>query len=107
MESIIKETKNDDLVQEKERELRSANLIVYGIKEEPINAKEHDEKFVSSFLDTIGVSVRPKQIIRRGGGIPNDANKRLVKVVMNNKDDKEAVMARLGNLRNAEEIYVT
>jgi hypothetical protein len=109
LESIIKETKNDDLVQERERELRSANLIIYGVDEAPeapdnqTNPQVHDEKFISSFLEVIGVTSRPKQIMRLGKR--NDNSKRPIKLVMNNTDDKEKVMSRLGNLKNADEVF--
>ena len=38
-------------------------------------------------------------------GKQNDNNKRPVKVVMNNSADKEGIMSRLGNLKNAEDKY--
>ena len=41
------------------------NLIIYGISEES-NDKKYDETFIGSFLDTIGVALRPKEIIRLG-----------------------------------------
>ena len=106
LETIIKTTKNDELNQEKERERRSANVIVYGINEVSGNQsdpKEYDKNFINSFLDTIGITTRPKQIIRLGK--PNENNKRPVKLVMNNSADKDNIMARLVNLKNAEETY--
>merc|ERR1712096_137933 len=57
----------------------------------------------NSFLDTIGVTSRPKQIIRLGKS--NGERKRPVKLIMNNSEDKDSVMSRLVNLKNAEEIY--
>ena len=47
--------------------------------------------------------MRPKQIIRLGK--PNDDKIRPIKLVMETDDDKDAVMSRLGNLKNAEEIF--
>ena len=104
--SVIESTKNDDLVQENERERRATNLIIYGIKEVTDNGlKEHDEQFVASFLDTIGIAMRPQQITRLGK--PNEDKKRPVKLVMDSVDDKEQIMARLSNLKNADEVYRT
>jgi hypothetical protein len=104
--SVIESTKNDDLVQEKERERRATNLIIYGINEVTDNdLKEHDEQFVASFLDTIGIAMRPQQITRLGK--TNEDKKRPVKLVMDSVDDKEQIMARLSNLKNAEEVYRT
>ena len=75
--TVIKTTKNDDdLIQKKGRERRSANLIIYGISEvsdDQNNVKEHDEKCVHSFLGTIGITTFPKQILRLGK--PNENKK--------------------------------
>ena len=104
--NIIRETKNEELVNKKQRELRSANLIIYGVREEldnQIDLKGQDEQFITSFLDTIGLTLKPKQIIRLGK--PNEDKKRPIKLVMNNVTDKDNIMARLGNLKNAEDIY--
>ena len=42
-------------------------LSIYGINEESDeqrDLKEHDNNFINSFLDVIGISLRPNQIIR-------------------------------------------
>ena len=102
--SIIKETKNENLIQKREREKRSANLIIYGIGEvEGNNLKDHDKQFIDSFLDTIGVASRPNQIVRLGK--PNEDKRRPVKLVMRNEEEKDGIMSRLSNLKNAEDIY--
>ena len=104
--AVIKTTKNDDVIEKKERERRSANLIIYGIDEvsdDQNNVNEHDKKFVHSFLDIIGITTFPKQIVRLGK--PNENKMRLVKLVMAKSGDKDTIMSRLGNLKNAEEIY--
>ena len=104
---IIKESKNNDLVQEKARELRSSNLIIYGVDETTENVdslKTQDEDFMSLFLDTIGVTSRPKQIMRLGKP-DNNKKQRPIKVIMSDTAEKELVMSRLTNLKNAEEVY--
>ena len=105
--AVIKTNKNDDLIQERERERRSANVIIYGISEISADnqniAKEHDEKFVHSLLGTIGVTSLPKHIIRLDKPIAGKT--RHVKLVMTNSRDKDNIMSRLVNLKNAEEIY--
>ena len=104
--AVIKTTKNDDLIEKKERERRSANLSIYGIDEvsdDQNNVNEHDKKCVHSFLDIIGITTFPKQIVRLGK--PNENKMRPVKLVMAKSGDKDTIMSRLGNLKNAEEIY--
>ena len=105
-ESIIRSTKNKELIQEKVWGKRAANLIIYGINEESDeqrDLKEHDNNFINSFLDVIGISLRPNKIIRLGK--VSETRKRPVKIVMKNSADKDSIMARLGNLKNAEPIY--
>ena len=56
--NIRKETKNEERVHKQLRELRSANLIVYGVMEEQDNhmdLKGQDEKFITAFLDWVDV----------------------------------------------------
>ena len=60
-------------------------------------------KFVHSLLGTIGVTSLPKQIIRLGKPIAHKT--RPVKLVMTNSRDKDNIMSRVVNLKNAEEIY--
>ena len=68
-----------------------------------MDLKEHDEQFIASFLDTIGLTLKPKQIICLGK--PNGDKKRPIKLVMSNVAEKDSIMFRLGNLKNAEDIY--
>ena len=80
-----------------QRELRSTNLVIYGIMEEPedqMELKRHDEQFITSFLDTIGLTLKPKQIIRLGK--PNEDKKRPIKLIMSNVAEKDSIVARLG-----------
>ena len=99
MESLLKETKNKELIQEKEREKRSSNIIIYGVDENNSEEGENSDKtYVTSFMETIGLQIVPKQIVRLGK--VNENNKRPLKLVMNNKADKENVMKRLGNLKS-------
>ena len=105
--NVIKKTKNDDLIQEKERELRSANFIIYGVDEISENEdilKAQDENFIALFLETIGLTLHPKQI-KRLGKPDNIKRQRSIKVCMDNTANKELVMSRLPNLKNADEVY--
>ena len=97
MESLLKETKNKELIQEKEREKRSSNIIIHGVNENNTEGENSDKTYVTSFMETIGLQIIPKQIVRLGK--VNDNSKRPLKLVMNNRDDKENVMKRLGNLK--------
>ena len=91
------------MVHQRERERRSANLIIYGIEEKSTDdPKEQDKDFISSLLEKIGVAQRPKQIFRLG---KKGDKTRPVKITMENEDDKDTIMARLGSLKNAEDMF--
>ena len=102
--TAFRNRKNQEIVNEAEREKRSANLIIYGVTEPSAeDQKEHDQSFVTSLLEKIGVAQRPKQILRLG---QRDDNKtRPVKLVMENETEKDTIMARLSNLKNAEDTF--
>ena len=92
------------MVQEQERGKRAANLIIYGINESSDeDQKEHDQNFVATLLDKIGVAQRPKQVFRLGQR--TEGKSRPVKLVMETEADKDTIMARLGNLKNAEDAF--
>ena len=97
-------SKNQEIVHQQERDRRSANLIIYRIKESSDGDQaEEDKAFVTSFLDKIGVAQCPKHIHRLGQ--KRDDKIRPVKLVMESEGEKDTIMARLGNLKNAEEVY--
>ena len=102
--TAFRNRKNQEIVNEAEREKRSANLIVHGVNEPNIESqKEDDESFVSSLLEKIGVVQRPKHIFRLG---PRTEEKtRPVKLVMESENVKDTIMSRLGNLKNAEDAF--
>ena len=55
--SAFQNRKNQEMVNETERERRSANLLVHGIKESnKEKQKEDDESFISSLLEKIVVA---------------------------------------------------
>ena len=59
--SILQETKNQQLIEDKERQARAANFIIYGLKDEHQseidneNKKIRDEEFVTSSLRLIKI----------------------------------------------------
>ena len=60
--SIQKATKNNELVENQQRELRSGNLIIHGINESTDAADNQasiDEMSIDSFLKIIGITSHP------------------------------------------------
>ena len=100
--TAFRNRQNQERVNEADRERRSANLIMASMNQIKTQ-KENDETFVFELLDKIGVAQRPKHILRLGPR--NDEKVRPVKIVMGSENDKETIMARLSNLKNAEEAF--
>ncbi len=99
--SIMKETKNEELVQQRERKLRSCNIIIHGVEDAKENGPAKDKEFVTALFAAIGVDHRPKTIVRLGR--PDNNKCRPLLVTMNTDDEKDLVMTRLPNLKNAED----
>ena len=91
--SIIKENKNDELITERERQLRATNIIIHGVGEEIENGKEKDEEFVTAFLGKLGIESKSSSNVRLGNFDPNKT--RPIKLKMSSEAEKENIMSRL------------
>ena len=105
--SIMKDQRNEELIQEQERKGRSNNLIIHGVAEMNEESsipmkKAYDDEFVTPLLRVIDISVKPKAILRLGN--PKTAN-RPIKLVMDNEQEKDNIMGNLRKLKGAEEKY--
>ena len=102
--TIFRDTQNQERVNEAEREKRSTNLIIYGVSEpNKESQKADDDAFVSALFEKIGVAHHPKEIIRLGPR--NKDRARPVKLIMESENEKNTVVARLSNLKNAEDTF--
>ena len=101
---IINDTKNSELVQEKERKMRAMNVIIHGVSESDSNAKDDDDAvYIDGFLGVLGVNAKPASIVRLGKKVPNKT--RPLKMKMSSEDDKTSIMSRLSNLKGADEKF--
>ena len=100
IENVIQATKNSERVIETERQRREGNIIIYGAKLEP---GETDQSYLKEFFDVIGVSVIPKNIMRLGK--EDNGRPQPLKITLENIEHKNQIMARLSNLKNAENKY--
>ena len=100
IENVIQATKNSERVIETERQRREGNIIIYGAKLEP---GETDQLYLKEFFDVIGVSVIPKNIMRLGK--EDNGRPQPLKITLENIEHKNQIMARLSNLKNAENKY--
>ena len=102
--SILVEARNGQLLEKKEMEKRSINLIIHGLKENGNDANEvnkNDEAMVDLFFEKINVEVRPTKFYRLGKPDPNKI--RPLKLEMVNSTDRDAVMKKLKLLKVTEE----
>ena len=95
---VITAARNTEKVQEIERQKREQNFIVYGA----VLNNESEVEFINGFLNTIGVAAKPKLILKIG---KEDNRPQPLKIIMETTEDKDQVMSRLVNLKNAENKY--
>ena len=105
IKAIVTQARNEEKTEERERNLRSANIILHGVAVDDSmgnseKGKQLDTEFISKFLEVVDESVIPKAISRLG---KHDNNKsRPIKVVLRNGKDKEKVMRNLSKLKGIE-----
>ena len=54
------ESKNDELVQQRERKLRSCNIIIHGVEDPKEEGAESDKNFIKEFFGVLGVDYETK-----------------------------------------------
>ena len=117
VKNVIQETKNTDRVIETERIKREKNIIIHGVSEGDGTAEENtkgDCNYVTSLFQILGTKTNPISIARLGKPIEKSETKdnttgnekcRPIKLIMSSADEKDLIMSRLSNLKNAEEKY--
>ena len=100
---IMQETKNEELIVERQRDARAKNIIIPGLYETPNLAeeKEEDEKVIKELLQTLEIESTPESTTRLG--ICDEGKTRPIKIKMINMNEKELVRSSLGKLKNAPE----
>ena len=104
--NIIRESKNDDKVEENEVARRAKNLIIHGAEEFGRNedkVKENDNQYISDIFKKLEITAKSESIVRLGR--PNESEMRPLKVVMRTIDDKKKVMSCLGRLKGTTEEF--
>ena len=107
LKSTIDEARSEQLIQDRERKVRSANLIIHGITEtretDETSDGNQDKIFVKTFLEQIGVQGEPKVLFRLRR--PNERGKRPLKLIMNDELEKQNIMSNLNKQKNAEDRF--
>ena len=95
--TIMMSTRNEELAEEREKKLRSCNIIIHG-SDENNPEKPDDNFFVNNMFLRIGLDdISPKSIVRLGNSAQN--TKRPIKVILQSEREKEKVMSNLFNLK--------
>ena len=103
---LMREAKNDERVEEHEREKRSKNIIIHGaeeVGESPEEIKNEDAQYISEILNKIGSPVEPTLVTRLGK--KSEGRSRPIKVVLKNKADKNIIMKNLVHLKGTERYF--
>ena len=108
--NITKEDKIEQIIHEKERNSRSRNIIVHGLQENGGDEEtKKDENLIKEIFEIIGVEHIPHSVTRLGE--PQSQRTRPVKLEMKSKIEKDNVMSKLSNLKNAvnriKKIHIT
>ena len=103
--SILEQAKNDELIEEREKQKRSNNFIIHGLEENGTDVdavNNNDAKLINLFFGTINIEARPTKFYRLGKITPN--RNRPLKLEMTNKSERDEVMNNLNCLKGSEEI---
>ena len=102
---IMQEQKNEDLVQDKERETRALNIVIHCLTEPSVpNAVIDDKKNVDDFLAIIQqTDAKPVTITRLDKR--NENKTRPIKIKFNILSDKQLVMSSLSKLKEAPDMF--
>ena len=106
MKAVMREARNDEKIEESEKQRRANNLIIHGaeeIGETPDDIKNGDAGYIKEIFTKIGVEATPVAIARLGEA--NDRKKRPIKIVMKSQEDKDKVMSSLGRLKGTERYF--
>ena len=69
---IINESRNEQVVQGRERKLRAANIIIHGVQEVLTEyGHSNDHEFINALFQTMGIDTGPEKITRLGKPHPN------------------------------------
>ena len=100
--NITKENKIEQIIHEKERNSRSRNIIVHGLQENGGDEEtKKDENLIKEIFEIIGAGHIPESVTRLGESQPQRT--RPLKLEMKSKIEKDNVMSKLSNLKNAVE----
>ena len=101
----MEETKNAQLVEEKEKKFRSKKLIIRGVEKSFSDNKDDaiksDDTYINNFTAALKVTSTVKSASRIG--LPAQDKNQPIKVVMNMEEERNRVLSNLRNLKDIPE----
>ena len=102
---IMEETKNAELVEEKEKKLRFRNLTIHGVEKSSSDNKDDaiksDDIYINNFIAALKVTSTVKSASRIG--LPAQDKNRPIKVEMNTEEERNRILSNLRNLKSIPE----
>lgn len=109
IKSIIQETRNAEVAEDKDKKRRALNIIVHGVPEPRIDAaavitnEDHDARFVDQLIRDLHVRVSTKKVLKVSRiGKPDNGKTRPIKVIMADEESKTTIFQNLANLKQHE-----
>ena len=102
---ILEETKNTELVEEKEKKLRSKTLIIHGVEEISCENKDDAIKSDDIYINNIIAALKVISTVKSASriGLPTQDKNRPIKVVMSTENGRNRILSRLRNLKDIPE----
>ena len=101
----MEETQNAEIVEEKEKKLRSKNLITHGAGQSSSDNKDDAIKsgviYINNFIAALKVTSTVKGASRIG--LPAQDKNRPIKVAMNTEEERNRILSNLRNLNGIPE----
>ena len=112
VQKIVQETILQQKKEDKSREDRECNVIVYNVKESsepsPGIRKVEDERFFEKLcVEALKIhqKLETKNLIRLGKKSEDQGKSRPLKIIMQSKEDKNLVMSNLTKLKDADDMF--
>ena len=109
MRAVMGDARNDEKLEESQKQKRAKNIIIHGAEEvgsSPEEVKKEDDGYIKSIFSKIGVEVTPAAVMRLGEAQKeNESRRRPIKIVMKSNADKDKVMKNLALLKGTERYF--
>ena len=102
----MRDARNDEKLEQSEKELRSKNLIIHGADEigkDEAEIKKEDTTYVKEILQKIGLNMVPTLVVRLGKS--TEGKNRPIKIVMKSKEEQNRIMENLHHLKGTERYF--